>query len=82
MFGMSRLEFDEMVQRGKEDKWKDVKTKWFCTPDTTKVPGLLKGTLSTWIFKVMIYILSGKRNNIWILHWPVTQGMFDLVMHN
>ena len=42
MFAMSRFEFRDMIRRGMEEKWEEIDKKWFCTPDTTKVPGLLK----------------------------------------
>ena len=77
MFAMSRFQFRDMVRHGMEEKWKEIDKKWFCTRDTTKVPGLLK--ISIWILFYSTYelFLSGKRNFVWVIHWTLTKMLYS-----
>ena len=41
MFGLSG-EFDTIVKPGKNEKWLEVRERWFCKTQDCKIPGKLK----------------------------------------
>ena len=77
MFAMSRFDFRDMVRRGMEKKWEEIDKKWFCTRDTTKVPGLLKISIYTLFYSTYELFLSGKGNLVWIIHWTFTKMLYS-----
>lgn len=74
MFAMSD-EFDGLVRPGKEERWLEVKERWFCKTSDCKIPGKLK--IGQFYFFISFFIKKLKkkrrrRGHFWLYRQKAT----------